>query len=177
MIYIPTRQQGRNIVIYGGPRICSDLLFELTFSRNKCWRVKIGGLEEWKDGRVEEWKGGRMEGRKDGTLRHTQGRGWAGPGTIDDGPWLTGDGGRETGEETPGFSRWTLGAGTDAGAGSEPERQVLETPGVFWYWAGGMAVRGIRMPGIRMPGIRMPGLQLSTKLVGINGIKLISVHE
>jgi hypothetical protein len=40
-----------------------------------------------------------------------------------------------------------------------------------------MAVRGIRMPGIRMPGIRMPGLQLSTKLVGINGIKLISVHE
>jgi hypothetical protein len=100
---------------------------------------------------LEEWKGGRID--------------W----TIDDGPWLTGDGGRE--KRPQGFSRWTLEAGTDAGAGSEPERQVLETPGVFWCWTRGIAVRGIRMPGIGMP-----GLQLSTKLVRINGMKLISVH-
>jgi hypothetical protein len=71
-----------------------------------------------------------------------------------------GDGRRE--KRPQGFSRWALGAGTDTGSGSDPERQVLETPGVFWCCA---------------RGIGMPRLQLSTKLVRINGKKLISVHE
>jgi hypothetical protein len=84
-----------------------------------------------------------------------------------------GDGRRE--KRPQGFSRWALGAGTDAGSGSDPERQVLETPGVFEHQAGRMGMRGIGMPGIRMPGIGMPWL--CTRLVQVSGKKLISVHE
>jgi hypothetical protein len=80
---------------------------------------------------------------------------------MQDRPWLTGDGGREKScsKRPQGFSRSTLGASIEADTGSEPEKQVLESPGLFGC-----------------PASRMRSRWQHTGLAKVVGKKLFSVH-